>query len=132
MPQVTASVSGRTFATGALRRVLLLVAGTVCSWGGAPIVAADALPGARIAHDVGKGNCLACHMIPGDPAAITSANIGPPLIEMKTRFPDRQRLRDQIWDATKTNPETVMPPFGRNRILTDVEIDLLVEYLYAH
>ena len=85
--------------------------------------------GQKLAHDVMKGNCLACHMVPGDPKAVTSANIGPPLIAMKARFPDRDKMRAQIWDAAKANPDTVMPPYGRHKILTETEIDKLVDYV---
>jgi L-cysteine S-thiosulfotransferase len=97
-------------------------------------VRADDVPqslaeGQKLAHDVMKGNCLACHMMPGDAKAVTSATIGPPLIGMKPRFPDRDKLRAQIWDATKANPETVMPPYGRHKILTEGEIDKIVDYL---
>jgi sulfur-oxidizing protein SoxX len=87
--------------------------------------------GARLAQETNKGNCLACHAMPSDPSAITSTNIGPPLLSMKARFPDRERLRRQIWDAEAINPDTVMPPFGRNRILTGEEIDLVIDYLYT-
>ena len=87
--------------------------------------------GARLAQETSKGNCLACHAMPSDPAAVTSANVGPPLLSMKARFPDRALLRRQIWDAGSINPDTVMPPFGKNRILTGDEIDLLVDYLYT-
>jgi L-cysteine S-thiosulfotransferase len=87
--------------------------------------------GAGLAHESGKGNCLACHTMPADPSAITSANLGPPLIGIRARFPVRERLRRQVWDARFTNPDTVMPPFGRNEILTPEEIDLIVDYLYT-
>jgi sulfur-oxidizing protein SoxX len=87
--------------------------------------------GARLAQETNKGNCLACHAMPSDPGAITSTNIGPPLLSMKARFPDRERLRRQIWDAEAINPDTVMPPFGRNRILTGEEIELVIDYLYT-
>jgi sulfur-oxidizing protein SoxX len=87
--------------------------------------------GARLAQDVTKGNCLACHAMPGDTSAVTSANIGPPLVAIRARFPDREQLRRQVWDAGLTNPDTVMPPFGRHQILTAEEIDLIVEYLYT-
>lgn len=88
--------------------------------------------GREIAHDVYKGNCLACHQIPGDPAAVSTANIGPPLIAMRSRFPDRAVLREQIWDSTVRNPMTVMPPFGRHRVLTEEEIDRVVDYIYRY
>lgn len=71
------------------------------------------------------GNCMACHAIP----KINSGDIAPPLISMKQRYPDKAKLRAQIWDATKANPQTVMPPFGRNQILTPDEVDKVVEYV---
>lgn len=88
--------------------------------------------GRRLAHDWQKGNCLACHQIPADAQAQTSANIGPPLQNLRSRFPDRAKITAQIWDARGTNPDTVMPPFGSARILTRDEIDRIVDYLYAH
>jgi sulfur-oxidizing protein SoxX len=87
--------------------------------------------GARLAQDVGKGNCLACHAMPSDAKAVTSANIGPPLVAIRARFPDREQLRRQVWDASSINPDTVMPPFGKHQILTPQEIDLIVDYLYT-
>lgn len=85
--------------------------------------------GRSLAFDRTKGNCLACHAIPGEPKAESPGNIGPPLVYMKDRFPDRAKLRAQIWDATQINPDSVMPPFGRNKILTDQEIDLVTDYI---
>jgi len=87
--------------------------------------------GARLAQDVAKGNCLACHAMPGDAAAVTSANIGPPLIAIRARFPHREQLRRQIWDAGLINPDTIMPPYGKHQILTADEIELIVDYLYT-
>jgi sulfur-oxidizing protein SoxX len=84
--------------------------------------------GKKIAFDRKKGNCLACHAIAGGDLP---GNIGPPLVAMKARFPDKAVLRAQIWDATKANPNSAMPPFGRNMILSDKEIDLIVEYIYT-
>jgi sulfur-oxidizing protein SoxX len=93
--------------------------------------AAGATAGRALAMDIAKGNCLACHAIPGDPQAVTSANIGPPLVGIRSRFPQRERLLEQIRDPMQFNPETVMPPFGKHRILTDEEIDRIVDYLYT-
>ena len=84
--------------------------------------------GKAIAFDRKKGNCLACHQIEG---GSLPGNIGPPLIAMKARFPDKAKLRAQIWDSTKANPNTIMPPFGRNQILTESEIDKIVEFVYT-
>lgn len=84
--------------------------------------------GKEIAFDRVKGNCLACHMI--DDGELPG-NIAPPLIAMKQRFPDPAVLRAQIWDATERNSESVMPPYGRHKILSEDEIDLIVTYLYT-
>ena len=72
------------------------------------------------------GNCLACHMIQGEEGP---GYFGPPLVSMKLRFPNRNILFNQIWDATKNNPNTSMPPFGKNMILTKNEIEKIVSYL---
>jgi len=88
--------------------------------------------GQQLAHDVYKGNCLACHQIPGDPSAVSLANIGPPLVHVRARFPDRAVLRSQVWDSRARNPQTVMPPFGKHRVLTEDEIDLIVDYIYQY
>lgn len=84
--------------------------------------------GKKVAFDRKKGNCLACHMIddgtsPGD--------LGPPLVAMKARFPDKAKLRAQIWDAQVANPDTRMPPFGKHKIVSESDIDAIVEYLYT-
>jgi sulfur-oxidizing protein SoxX len=84
--------------------------------------------GKELAFDRTKGNCLACHMIDGGDLA---GNIGPPLLSMQQRYPDRAQLRAQIWDSTVKNPQTLMPPFGRNRILSEDEIDRIVDFLYT-
>lgn len=84
--------------------------------------------GKEIAFDRAKGNCLACHVIEG---GTLPGNIGPPLIAMKQRFPDKAKLRAQIWDSTKNNPNSIMPPFGRHKILTESEIDKVVEFIYT-
>ena len=87
--------------------------------------------GRRLAHDFDKGNCLACHAAPADPTAITKANIAPPLVGMRERFRSRDALRSQIWDAAKRNPDTIMPPFGKHMILSDDEIEMIIDYLYT-
>jgi len=82
--------------------------------------------GKKLAFDRKKGNCLACHSIAGGSMA---GNMGPPLVAMKARFPDKAKLRAQIWDSTKANPNTTMPPFGRHKILSEKDIDLITEYI---
>jgi Cytochrome c, mono- and diheme variants len=97
----------------------------------APVLAADPAvlaEGKKIAENNRQGNCLACHMIEG---ADMPGNIGPPLVAMKARFPDKAKLRAQLWDATKANPNTMMPPFGKHAILTEDQIDKVLEYIYT-
>ena len=84
--------------------------------------------GREIAFDRAKGNCLSCHAIPGGDLPGT---IGPPLDGVKARFPNRKDLVAVIEDETKRNPQTVMPPFGRNLILDSGEIQAVVDFLYS-
>jgi len=84
--------------------------------------------GKAVSFDRKKGNCLACHQIAGGKLA---GNIGPPLATMKARFPDKAKLRAQIWDATKLNSNSIMPPFGRQQILSESDIDKIVEFIYT-
>ena len=84
--------------------------------------------GKQIAFSRKKGNCLACHMMADGEAP---GNIAPPLVAMKARFPEKEKLKAQIWDAQKANPETVMPPFGSHKILSNAEIDKVVEFVWG-
>lgn len=83
--------------------------------------------GKKIAFTFEQGNCLACHVIAeGD----SPGNIGPELKALPLRFKDKTQLRQFIWDATQFNPNTSMPPFGKNKILSDAEINQVVDYLW--
>lgn len=84
--------------------------------------------GKKVAEDRKKGNCFACHAYEG---ATMPGNIGPPLVAMKARFPDKQKLYDQIWDPTKANPNSIMPPFGKHEALSDKEIKAITEWVYT-
>tara|TARA_R110001606_G_C15402875_1_gene653451 strand:+ start:8434 stop:8805 length:372 start_codon:yes stop_codon:yes gene_type:complete len=84
--------------------------------------------GKEIAFDRKKGNCLACHAIAGGDLV---GALGPELIDIKSRYPEKKLLKDQIWDATINNPATSMPPFGRHRMLTNEEINKVVEFIYS-
>lgn len=110
-------------ASGAAQAQSQAPVSSVPSW-----VQTSAAEGRAIAFDRGKGNCLTCHEIKGGDLPGT---IGPPLSDMKTRFPDRNELIGIVTDETKRNPLTVMPPFGRNLILNDKEISAVVEFLYT-
>ena len=84
--------------------------------------------GKQIAFHRQLGNCLTCHVIAGGEAA---GNIGPALIAMKARFPDKKVLRAQIWNSNVKNPASMMPPFGKHNILTEDQIDAVVEFVYS-
>jgi sulfur-oxidizing protein SoxX len=114
---------------GAAHGPALFVAAAIAVvlFAGAP-ASAQTLPGQALAFDRSKGNCLTCHDIKGGDAP---GNVGPPLADMKTRFPDRNELAAIVFDETKRNPQTVMPPFGHNLILTDGEIEAIVDFLYT-
>jgi len=107
------------------------IAALVGCLGFAPTIAnaaeADDLAlGKKLAFDRKKGNCLACHQIEGGTLA---GNIGPPLIAMKARFPDYDKLRAQIYDARKNNPNTIMIPFGPHAVMSNSEIDLVTKFI---
>jgi sulfur-oxidizing protein SoxX len=101
----------------------LLLAGAALQPAAAQSGAAD---GRRLAFDRSKGNCLTCHAIEGGDLPGT---IGPELKDIKARYPDRDTLVAILFDETRRNPQTMMPPFGRNRILTNQEISAIVDFL---
>ncbi len=113
---------------------VLFLAGALAGTAPAAHAAADTAQtsataaGKKLAFNRKKGNCLACHQIDNGKAA---GNVGPPLVRIKKRYPDFAKLRAQIWDATANKPSSVMPPFGRNRILTNKEIDEIAAYIYT-
>ncbi|MCG6940163.1 MAG: sulfur oxidation c-type cytochrome SoxX [Thiohalocapsa sp.] len=88
----------------------------------------NAEAGKEIAMDRSRGNCIACHVLPGgeSPGAI-----GPALVAMQTRYSSKQDLAQQIWDPTIKNPDAVMPPFGKHGILSDKEFVDVVEYVWS-
>jgi len=84
--------------------------------------------GKQLSFQRNKGNCLACHIIEDgeDPG-----NLGPALVDIQTRFSEKSQLKAIIWDATQFNALSSMPPFGRNKILTPEELDLVVDYIWS-
>ena len=114
-----------TFSLAAVVGALLLTSFPASAADGASSVVEK---GKAVSFDRKKGNCLACHAM-GD--GTLPGNIGPPLTAMKARFPDKAKLRAQIWDATVLNPNSIMIPFGRNRVLSEEEIDQVIEYVYT-
>ncbi|MHB9102359.1 MAG: sulfur oxidation c-type cytochrome SoxX [Sulfuricella sp.] len=113
---------------------ILIALAVVLAAGVGPVVAAEnakakELTGRDVVFDRSKGNCLTCHGIPSDPEAVAPGNAALPFVAMRGRFPDRAKLRAQIWDASAVNPNTIMPPFGKHQLLTEHEIDLVTDYV---
>lgn len=100
----------------------------------------DPVRGRAIAFDPERGNCTICHPAPGgDPR--TQGNVAPTLEGVAGRLKEGQ-LRLRLVDATRLNPETIMPPYyrldGLNRVgeqwrgrpvLQAAEIEDVVAYL---
>ena len=107
----------------ALLMALVLPCGALSAAPATPVEQGRALAFAR-----NKGNCLACHAIAG---GTRPGDAGPPLKEMRRRYPRREALRAQIADATRNNPDSIMPPFGRHEILTPEEIDLVTDFIHS-
>jgi sulfur-oxidizing protein SoxX len=125
MPRGTPLTIARSTKTAP--RLALAVALLIGAASASPACAQSAAAeGQKLAFDRGKGNCLTCHEIEGGDFPGT---IGPPLKDIKSKYPDRSELVAILTDETKRNPQTVMPPFGRNRILTDREINAIVDFL---
>ena len=95
------------------------------------LLIANQKKGKGLVISVTKGNCIACHSVPTESDIVSLANIGPPFVNLKARFPNRADLEKKIWDPTFTNPNTIMPPFGKHKILTMIEIHQIIDYLYS-
>lgn len=95
---------------------------------GKPVSAQVIEEGKKLSFDRKKGNCLSCHAMDD---GVSPGTIGPPLVQIQQRFPNKGALYGQIWDATVRNPQTLMPPFGRHKILSKAELDKIVEYVWT-
>lgn len=84
--------------------------------------------GYELAADRNLGNCFSCHMAEG---AEQPGNSGPALIMMQLRYPDRAELKAQIADPRVRNPNANMPPYGAHHILTDQELEWVVDYVHS-
>ncbi|WP_458700618.1 sulfur oxidation c-type cytochrome SoxX [Sulfurospirillum sp. 1307] len=73
------------------------------------------------------GNCLACHAVQGDSSIPQTGSLGPKLANLDT-YP-RDYLVEKVWDPNKTNPNTIMPPMGRNHKITKEQVEAVVTYL---
>lgn len=96
-----------------------------------PAQAQVALPVPETFVRADKGHCIACHRLPQGVGQATRSDLGPALEGTRMRALGKAKLREVIADPGAANPLTVMPPFGRHRILDAGEIDRLVEFLHA-
>jgi sulfur-oxidizing protein SoxX len=107
---------------GSFAAAAAVAAGT--AWG-------QAGEGRALFLDPAKGNCIACHQVPEGAGPAVRADVGPRLDAARLKGWDRARLRELLHDPTRASPDTVMPPYGRHRLLEAREIDRLVDYLHA-
>ena len=85
----------------------------------------------KIMANSNTGNCLSCHAIPARPDLV-AGSVGPAFVNMKERFPNIATLKAAIADQKVFSPQTIMPPLGRNDILTPEQIDVLAQYIYQY
>lgn len=106
-----------------------VVAAPVSTVQAAEKAASSVEQGKKLATSRSKGNCLACHMM-GDGAM--PGNIGPALIAMKLRYPDKQKLYNKVWGTPDTQiPNSMMPAFGAHGVLSDDQVNKIVDYIYT-
>jgi L-cysteine S-thiosulfotransferase len=88
----------------------------------------DSARGKAIAMSPKRGNCVACHRLPGDDWPGT---VGNSLLQYKKYEYTADRIYQQIYDPRQFNPYSVMPPFGSHNLLGDQEIRDLVAFLQS-
>jgi sulfur-oxidizing protein SoxX len=97
---------------------------TASAWG-------QAAPGRELFVRPDKGNCIACHQVPEGAGPAVRADVGPRLDAARLKGWDRARLRELLEDPMRANPDTVMPPYGRHRLLDGGEIERVIDFLHA-
>ena len=113
------------------RIIFLAILGTLASPVVAQVEKTVEMDPMKIMTNNNIGNCTACHAVPADDK-IVAGDVGPPFIGMKDRFPDMAKLRAAIADQKKISPDTIMPPFERNKILTPEQIDAVTKLVYSY
>lgn len=93
----------------------------------ASLLHAASASGQQLALDSSKGNCHACHQLPGSE---NHGNIGPALTNISEKFPDIKQLQSFISDPALTHANTIMPPYGRHRILSEEEIIKISKFIH--
>jgi L-cysteine S-thiosulfotransferase len=95
------------------------------------LAAGPRVPALELFVRADKGHCIACHQLPGGAGPPTRADVGPRLEGARMRALGKAALRQALVDPTLANADTVMPPFGRHRLLDAAEIDRVVDFLLA-
>lgn len=77
------------------------------------------------------GNCIACHQVSDAAGPAVRADVGPRLDAARLQGWNRERLRSLLVDPMRDYPDTVMPPYGRHRLLDSAAIERVIDYLHA-
>lgn len=88
----------------------------------------DATRGKTLAFARGKGNCLACHVMKGGTQPGTR---GPDLSGYGAWGRSDSETYALVFDMRARTPDTVMPPFGTNEVLSPQEIRDVVAFLQS-
>ena len=88
----------------------------------------NAEKGKQLAQTRNRGNCLACHVIPGGSQPGTR---GLDLSHFGSSGRSDAEAYAMVYDMRTINPETLMPPFGTNDILNEQELRDVVAYLLS-
>ena len=81
-------------------------------------IAASPAQGERIFVEREAGHCVLCHRVAGLDAPF-QGNLGPALTGIGSRLSPAQ-IRLRIVDASRLNPDTIMPPYYRSEGLAQV------------
>lgn len=82
--------------------------------------------GRKVFTSKSLGNCIGCHSVQNDPMDQTG-NLGPHLANMD-QYP-KEYLVEKITNPNKSNPNTIMPPQGRNHKISKKQVLAVVAYL---
>lgn len=88
----------------------------------------NAAKGKQTAFARNRGNCLACHVMPG---GSQPGSRGPDLSHFGSTGRSTAETFAMVWDMRTVNPETLMPPFGTNAVLTEQELRDVVAFLLS-
>ena len=70
-------------------------------------------------------------MEPCDVTSVPGCGLQQSLDAARLKGWDRARLRELLEDPMRANPDTVMPPYGRHRLLEASEIERVIDFLHA-